>query len=351
MDDELISVRKGEEFDYAAVKEYLQKHLDIPNGELKVKQFPAGSSNLTYLLQIEDWEAVLRRPPLGPLPPKAHDMKRESGLLSKLYPEFQVVPKPYLFCEDEEVIGSPFYVMERKTGVVLNDTFPNDGEVTKETKQHISRMFIDTLVQLHEVDYEKAGLTSFGHPEGFLERQVHGWIKRYKKAETDTIDSFDPLAKWLINHIPTSRSVSVIHNDFKLNNILLSKDYQSVNAVFDWEMSTIADPLFDLGVTLGYWVQQDDPAFMRGVLPTLTYQEGFYTRRELIERYAKKTGKDMSNIHFYIVFGYFKLAGILQQIYYRYVKGQTSDARFAKFKTSVRNLLDYAYYISDKQSY
>lgn len=350
-DEGLIPVREGEDFDRKKVESYLRKHLDIPEAPMEVKQFPSGSSNLTYLIRFGDWEAVLRRPPFGPLPPKAHDMKRESALLTKLYPEFNIVPKPYLFTEDESILGAPFYVMERKHGIVLNDRFPEDVEVTEQIGRDISLAFIKTLIKLHDVDYKKAGLESFGHPEGFIERQVHGWTKRYLRAKTDDYPAFDRIAKWLVDHMPKSKYTSVIHNDYKLNNMLLSYDFKEVKAVFDWEMATVADPLFDLGVTLGYWVQADDPEFLKQVLPTVTYKPGFMSRREMIELYAKETGRDIDDMHYYIVFAYFKLAGVLQQIYYRYKMGQTQDERFANFNVRIKSLIQHADDISEKQSY
>lgn len=350
-DHDVIEVRKGEDFDREKVKAYLMENLNLPDKPMEVKQFPSGSSNLTYLIRIGDWEAVLRRPPFGPLPPKAHDMKRESSFLSKLHPEFNLVPKPYVLCEDESIIGAPFYVMERKRGIVLNDKFPEGADVTEETGADISRAFIETLVKLHDVDYKKAGLDEFGYPEGFLERQVQGWTKRFLRVKTDDTPRFDEISKWLADHMPKSHYISVIHNDYKLNNMLLTPDFKQVVAVFDWEMATIADPLFDLGIALGYWVQNDDPDFLKQVLPTVTFLPGFYTRRQLIEIYADKTNRNVDDIHYYIVFAYFKLAGILQQIYYRYKMGQTQDERFATYGERAKNLIQYAAEISNKQSY
>lgn len=350
-DHDVIEVRKGEDFDREKVKAYLMENLNLPDKPMEVKQFPSGASNLTYLIRIGDWEAVLRRPPFGPLPPKAHDMKRESSFLSKLHPEFNLVPKPYVLCEDESIIGAPFYVMERKRGIVLNDKFPEGADVTEETGADISRAFIETLVKLHDVDYKKAGLDEFGYPEGFLERQVQGWTKRFLRVKTDDTPRFDEISKWLADHMPKSHYISVIHNDYKLNNMLLTPDFKQVVAVFDWEMATIADPLFDLGIALGYWVQNDDPDFLKQVLPTVTFLPGFYTRRQLIEIYADKTNRNVDDIHYYIVFAYFKLAGILQQIYYRYKMGQTQDERFATYGERAKNLIQYAAEISNKQSY
>jgi aminoglycoside phosphotransferase (APT) family kinase protein len=349
--DELIQVREGENFNQEAVKAYLQQHLSVPDKPMEVKQFSTGSSNLTYFIKLGDWEAVLRRPPFGPLPPKAHDMKRESELLTRLYPEFNLVPKPYIYCEDDSIIGAPFYVMERKTGVVVDKGFPADFEYTEEIGKNISEAMIDTLVKLHDVDYKKADLESFGYPDGFVERQVNSWIKRYLNTKTEDSPHFERVSKWIVDNMPKSKYVSVIHNDYKINNTLLSPDYKKVNAVFDWEMATVADPLFDLGVTLGYWVQKDDPDYIKITMPTVTHYPGFYSRREFIQAYSQKSGRDTDDIHYYIVFSYFKLAGVFQQIYYRYYMGQTNDQRFATYQQRAIEAMSFANYLIDNHSY
>ncbi|WP_077213291.1 phosphotransferase family protein [Bacillus dakarensis] len=336
----LIPVR--DKFDQDKVKAYLLEHLDVPNAPMEVQQYNTGSSNLTYLITMGDWEAVLRRPPYGPLPPKAHDMKRESSLLTKLYPEFNIVPKPYIFCEDESIMGAPFYVMERKTGIILDRSFPEGITPTDETGKDISEAFIDTLVKLHDVDYKKAGLESFGYPEGFLERQVNSWIKRYLRTKTQESPVFEKVAKWMADEMPKSKYVSIIHNDYKLNNTLLSSDLKKVNAVFDWEMATVADPLFDLGITLGYWIEEDDPDYIKNSLLSVTHLPGFYNRREFIHAYAQKTGRDVDDVHYYIIFAFFKLAGVFQQIFTRYKMGQASNDRFATYDQRAQDVLLYA---------
>jgi aminoglycoside phosphotransferase (APT) family kinase protein len=341
---ETIEVREGEAFDFGAAERYLRAHVDdVPEGELEVSQFPSGASNLTYLLKVGDWECVLRRPPLGPVPPKAHDMGREAGILARLNAVYPLAPRPYFFCEDESVIGAPFYVMERRTGVVLDDTFPDGIEHDEELRRGISRTLVDTLVELHAVDVQEAGLGDFGKPEGFLQRQTEGWISRYERAKTDEIEELGPLTDWLARDIPESPPPAVIHNDYKLNNLVLDpEDLTEVRAVLDWEMATVGDPLFDLAVSLSYWIEPGDPDELEAVMPTVTVTPGFMTRKELIDRYERESGRDLSEMHWYVVFGYFKLAGILQQIYARYRNGQTTDERFATFGDRVRTLILHA---------
>jgi len=341
---ETIKVREGEGFDAGSVESVLREKIDgLPDGELEVEQFPSGASNLTYLLKIGAWEGVLRRPPMGLIPPKAHDMGRESGILSKLNAAYPLAPKPYFFTDDESVIGAPFYVMEKRTGVVLDESFPEDVRPDEELCRGISRTVVDTLVELHAVDPAEAGLGELGRPEGFLERQTKGWISRYDEAKTDEIEEVGPLTDWLVNNVPDSPPPTVIHNDYKLNNLVLSPDdLTEVRAVLDWEMTTVGDPLFDLAVSLSYWVEPGDPDDLKAVMPTVTSTPGFMTRRELIDRYAEKSGRDLSEMHWYVVFGYFKLAGILQQIFARWKNGQTSDERFATFGDRVRTLILHA---------
>ncbi|GAC1392364.1 MAG: phosphotransferase family protein [Ktedonobacteraceae bacterium] len=342
--EETIAVRTGENFDLSAIERYLRDHIEgLGEGTLQVRQFPSGASNLTYLLQVGTWEGVLRRPPFGPVPPKAHDMEREAGLLQKVHPVFLLAPKPYVFCNDLGIMGVPFYVMERKRGVVINDTFPPAVTPTEAIGRGISLTMVNTLVHIHGIDWQAAGLSTLGHPEGFLARQVKGWIERYFRAQTDELPQVEPLTRWLADHIPQSPAPSLIHNDFKMNNMLFGlEDVTQATAVLDWEMATIGDPLFDLAVSLCYWVQPDDPEEMKVVLPTVTTFPGFLTRAQFIEVYAQKSGRDISSMQFYTAFAYFKLAVILQQIYARWKRGQTQDARFEAFGKRVQTLVLYA---------
>lgn len=332
-----------DEFDREAVRRYLREHVPgFPDEPLEVWQFAAGASNLTYYIRSGSWEAVLRRPPFGPLPPKAHDMGREAEILRRLHPAFPLAPRPYAFCDDPGVIGAPFYVMEYRPGVVLDSRFPEGIEPTPERCRHISHLVVDTLVALHAVDYQEAGLADIGRPEGFLERQVAGWIDRWHRAKTEEVPHVDRLIRWFQDHLPRSPAPTIIHNDFKLNNMLLSPDLERVVAVLDWEMATVGDPLFDLGVTLSYWVHPDDPELLRTGLPTVTTLPGFIRREEFVQRYARQTGRDVEAIGFYLTFAYFKLAVIVQQIYYRWRLGKMQDPRFAPFGEFAKALITYA---------
>jgi aminoglycoside phosphotransferase (APT) family kinase protein len=349
--EDTIAVRTGEAFDLPRVEQYLRSHIQgLGEGSLQVRQFPSGASNLTYLVQIGDWEGVLRRPPFGPVPPKAHDMEREAGLLQKISPAFPLAPMPYVFCNDLSILGVPFYVMERRKGMVLNHAFPPDVTPTGELCRRISLTVVETLVQIHAVDWQAAGLSEFGHPEGFLARQVKGWIERYFRAQTDDIPEVEPLTRWLAEHVPQSQAPTLIHNDFKLNNMILdSNDLTRPVAVLDWEMATVGDPLFDLAVSLTYWVTSEDPEELQTVLPTVTTLPGFINRAEFMEIYAQKSGRDLSSMHFYMTFAYFKLAVIIQQIYARWKKGQTQDERFAIFGNRVRDVILYAARLSERE--
>ena len=342
--DDTIEVRAGEQLDWSRVEQYLRTQLPtIGEGGIYVRQFPSGASNLTYLLQIGSWEGVLRRPPFGPVAPRAHDMKRESGLLARIHPVFPLAPNPYIFCEDLEIMGVPFYVMERRRGFVLNETFPPGVTPTPELCRRLSETVVDTLVQIHAIDWQAAGLAEFGHPDGFLARQVKGWIERYYRSQTDESPDIELLARWLVEHTPASPAPALIHNDFKLNNLLMdSEDLARPVAVLDWEMATIGDPLFDLAVSLGYWIQADDPEEQRAILPTITTLPGFFSRAEFMQRYSEKSRRDLSSMHFYLTFAYFKLAVILQQIYVRWKRGQTQDARFAVFGSRLVTLVTLA---------
>jgi aminoglycoside phosphotransferase (APT) family kinase protein len=351
-EEDTIAIRAGEEFDFPKVEQYLRGHIaGLGAGSLHVRQFPSGASNLTYLVQIGDWEGVLRRPPFGPVPPKAHDMERESGLLQRINPVFPLAPRPYLFCNDLTILGVPFYVMERRKGIVLNNAFPPGVIPNEELCQRLSHTVVETLVQIHAIDWNAAGLSEFGYPEGFLGRQVKAWIERYSRARTDDIPGVEPLTRWLAEHIPTSPAPALIHNDFKLNNMLLGPDdLTRAVAVLDWEMSTIGDPLFDLAVSLSYWVNADDPEELQMILPTVTIFPGFISREQFMEEYAQRSGRDLSSMHFYMTFAYFKLAVIIQQIYVRWKRGQTQDERFAIFGDRIRNLMLYAARLAEQGS-
>lgn len=339
-----IPVRKGEELNTDRLDAFLIENIEGLSKEapLEIEQFPAGASNLTYQIRKGEWEAVLRRPPLGPVAPKAHDMGREYTILKAIHPYFKQAPEAYFYTDNTDIIGSPFLIMERKRGYVIDTKFPDGVTPTEQLGRHISEKMIDTLVALHSIDYRKTEIKNIVKPEGFIERQVRGWIERYERSKTEEIKGVDELTKWLASRIPNSPPPTIIHYDFKLNNTMFDFSFENVIGLFDWEMTTVGDPLADLGVMLGYWVQEDDPEEIKGNRSNVTTLPGFMTREEIVEDYAKKSGRDVSNIQFYLAFAYFKNAVIAQQIYYRYKRGQTQDERFATFNQHTFNLIQQA---------
>ncbi|GEM85562.1 phosphotransferase family protein [Meiothermus granaticius] len=330
--DGAVAVRKGEELNLEALRVYLSQHLPGGSGELEVLQFPGGFSNLTYLLRLDQQELVLRRPPLGASVKTAHDMAREYRILRALKPVYPKVPQALLYCSDEGVLGAPFYVMERLHGAILrNQATP---ELTSSRMHQVAQAALDALVELHHLDYRQAGLSDLGHPEGYVERQVRGWTERYLKARTETVEGLERAMAWLPAHLPPSGEATLLHNDFKYDNLLFSPDLQRVEAVLDWEMATLGDPLMDLGTTLAYWAEAGDPPSLQRF--GLTHLLGNFSRAELIQAYAERTGREASRILFYYVFGLFKVGGIMQQIYARYRMGLTQDPRFGELIHPIR---------------
>lgn len=351
--DDTIPVRSGEELNVKRLEAFLQENIvDVPNEPLEVQQFSTGYSNLTYQLKIGEWEAVLRRPPLGPVAPKAHDMKREHHILSSIHPYFQAAPEPMLFSDDESIVGAPFFLMERKHGIVIDSEFPEGIEPTVENCRQLSNIMVNQLAGLHSIPYGKTGLAEISKPEGFMERQVHGWISRYERAQTEEIIEIGPLIAYLRKNIPHYSQTSIIHYDYKINNAMFNQNLSEMVGLFDWEMATVGDPLADLGVALSYWTESGDPEMVKVGLgqASLTTLDGFMSRNEFIEAYAAKSGRDVSNIDYYLTFGYFKLAVILQQIYYRYKLGQTKDSRFAKLGKMVNSLINHAAQVAAKEA-
>lgn len=351
MASDTIPIRQGEELDSAAIEKYLRSHLsNLPAETLTIEQFSFGRSNLTYQLKMGEWEAVLRRPPLGPVAPRAHDMEREYKILKEISPHFGPAPKPYLFA-DESVIGAPFFVMERKHGIVLDTDFPEGIIPTKEICRNLSETMVDHLVELHSIDFTKTRLIEMTKPEGFMERQVIGWIRRYERAETDIVEGVERLKQWMLSNVSESDTHAIIHYDYKLNNSMFNEEMTKMAGLFDWEMTTVGDPLADLGVAMSYWIEPDDSELLKkglGKTP-ITATSGFLTREEFMERYAVKSGRDLANMNFYQTFAYFKLAVICQQIYYRWKKGQTKDDRFAHLDAFVSSLIQYALYTAEKK--
>jgi aminoglycoside phosphotransferase (APT) family kinase protein len=341
--DEAGPVRDGEQLDDARLGAYLAAQLPDAAGPLVVEQFPHGHSNLTYLVRLGDRQLVLRRPPFGNRVKSAHDMGREYRILSRLCRAYPPAPCPVLLCEDEEILGAPFYLMERRRGVILRRPPPADGALPPETVRRLGESLVDNLAGLHGLDYQAAGLGDLGKPEGYVERQVTGWTRRYRDAQTDDVPALERAADWLVANRPGESGAALIHNDYKFDNLVLDPgDLTRVVAVLDWEMATLGDPLMDLGTTLGYWIEPADPEPLRRHLVGPTTAPGSLSRREVAERYGRTTGRDVSNVLYYYVFGLFKVAVIAQQIYARYVRGATRDERFAIFRAVVAALGDRA---------
>jgi aminoglycoside phosphotransferase (APT) family kinase protein len=333
-------MRPGEEIDAAALAVWLKERLPGVEGPIAIEQFPGGHSNLTYLLRLGDRELVLRRPPFGSKVKTAHDMGREFRVLSRLYAAYPKAPRALLHCDDPQVIGAPFYIMERVRGIVLRHQRAPEGiDLPPERMRAISEAAVDGLAELHAVDFRAAGLGDLGRPEGYVARQVEGWTARWQGSRTDDVPDLDRAAAWLAANQPPETGAALLHNDYKYDNLVLhSEDLARIVAVLDWEMATVGDPLMDLGSSLGYWMDPDDAPELRHLPAGPTTLPGNLRRAEVVEQYAARSGQDISNILFYYVYGLFKIAVIAQQIYYRYKQGLTRDERFAAMIGSVRLL-------------
>jgi aminoglycoside phosphotransferase (APT) family kinase protein len=323
-------VRQGEELDLRAVESFLKDTIPGLAGELVVDQFPSGFSNLTYLIRVGDKELVLRRPPFGRKAKSAHDMGREYRVMSALNPVFPYCPKPLVYTEDESIMGCPFYVMERIRGIIPRKRFPKGMNLSPEEMRKLCENLLDVHYELHSVDYRKIGLEGLGKPEGYVRRQVEGWSDRYRAACTPDSPDFEDIMAWLKEKMPPDfEKPALIHNDYKFDNVVLDPNNPlKIIGVLDWEMATIGDPLMDLGSSLGYWVQADDPEDIQAVGMLPTNLPGALTRMEMVQRYAEKAGITIDNFDFYLCFGAFRIVVIIQQIYYRYYHGQTKDERF-----------------------
>ena len=350
-------VRPGEEIDVTRLGAFLSRELDLSRSEIEVMQFPAGSSNLTYLVRLGDAEYVLRRPPFGNAVKSAHDMQREFGVLSKLSAVYAPAPKPLLMSWDASIIGSEFYLMERRNGLIIRGQIPGTHSVSSphvskgkaaddptlanspDLRIEVARSFIQNLADLHALDYNAAGLCDLGKPEGYNRRQVEGWTKRYFAGKTHAWDALEKTIVWLNDNIPLESGASLIHNDYKFDNVMLDpEDLGRITAVLDWEMVTVGDPLMDLGTTLGYWMSRDAPEWLLDMPFNPRVLMENISRAELVEMYSESLGRILPNMLFYYVFGTFKIAAICQQIYARYVKGFTKDPRIAGFDKFVAAL-------------
>jgi aminoglycoside phosphotransferase (APT) family kinase protein len=340
LEDVPRDIRQGEELDVARLSAYLEQQFGP--GAVSVSQFPGGHSNLTYLVRHGDHDYVLRRPPFGSKVKSAHDMGREYNVLSHLSAVYDRAPRPYAYEPTGEVLGAPFYLMERRRGVILRKEVPPEVIDDLPRIRRICEHLVDALVDLHAVDYAAAGLGDFGKPVGYIERQVSGWTKRYVDSQTDEIPSVTEAAAWLGSHMPAEGPPALIHNDFKFDNVIFDPGLERITGVLDWEMATVGDPLMDLGTSLSYWVEAGDPQTFYQLPFGPTAKPGMMTRLQFAERYLERSGRRADNLVFYYAFGLFKTAVVLQQIYYRWRKGNTSDARFAQLIFGVRILSEQA---------
>jgi len=342
---DVIAVRPDEEIDAAAVGAYLAGRLPGARGSPEVWQFPGGHANLTYLLRYPGGhDYVLRRPPHGDIPASAHDMGREYRVLSTLYRVYQPAPRAFVYCEDRAVLGVPFFVMERRRGVVVRRDVPPEfgGGADPAINRKLSEVMIDALVDLHAVDPEAAGLATLGKPEGYLERQVRGWTERWERAKTRDIPAAPAVIGWLAGHLPPSAPATLVHNDWRLDNMAVAADDPGrCVAVYDWDMCTLGDPLTDLGTLLSSWYEEGEE--FAALAPMPSRAPGFMKRAEAIERYGRRSGRDVRGMPYYYVFGLFKMAVIVQQLYYRYHNGQTQDARMAGGEAVAEGMVNLAH--------
>ncbi len=337
--DQATNIRQGESLDSDSLKKYLSGHFKKTIQELVIQQFPGGFSNLTYLIVVDGKEYVLRRPPFGAKIKSAHDMGREFTVLSLLQDHYPHIPQAVVHCEEENVIGAPFYMMTRAKGVILRTPNAMKIKPDKATMRRLSEMVVNNLADLHAINIETTGLVKMGKPEGYVLRQVEGWTRRYYKAKTDDIVELDEMAQWLAKNQPTEYHASFIHNDYKYDNLVLNADgLKDIVAVLDWEMATVGDPLMDLGTTLAYWAEAKDSDLLKSFNPS--WLPGNLTRQGVAEHYAMRSNRNLDHLLFYYIYGVFKIAVICQQIYARYKKGYTKDPRFAPLIKVIKALAE-----------
>ena len=337
--DQPTTIRAGEELDIKAVDTFVKQVLPDTKGQPTIKQFPGGASNLTYAITYDNHDLILRRPPFGTIAKSAHDMKREAQIMQSLRPVYAYVPQILAICEDHTVMGCDFYLMQRIAGIIPRQNLPKEIDLSVEDTRKLCLNVFDKLVELHNVDYQAAGLHHIGKGPGYVQRQIDGWSARYRKAITEDATDFEAVMAWLKDNQPADSKICVIHNDFRFDNVVLNPQNPfEVVGILDWEMATLGDPLMDLGNSLAYWVQADDEGPFQMMRRQPTHLPGMLTRDELVTYYLEKSGLKIPSFTFYEVYGLFRLAVIIQQIYYRFFHGQTKDERFAGFGFAAKYL-------------
>jgi aminoglycoside phosphotransferase (APT) family kinase protein len=345
---ETVSVRPDAVLDENVVDRYLRSRLPATDGPLEIAQFAGGHANLTYLVRFGEYEYVLRRPPGGPVAPGAYDMAREYRVLSALWSVFPPASRAYFFCDDPSVLGAPFFVMERRRGLVIRKEMPPAYLDRPNLYQRLSEAMVDTLVQFHAIDYKAVGLETLGKPQGFMERQVNSWGKRWERVrEASDIPLMDELTRWLLAQLPCSQAPTLLHNDYKLDNMMVNPaDIAHIIALFDWDQCTLGDPLVDLGLLLNYWTQADDSPGRQSLAQAPTTLPGFYTRAQVVERYARQSGRDVSPIGFYETFALWKTATVCMQLFVLYRNGQLQDERLSDFHHRALHLAEAAHQVA-----
>ena len=338
--DEPAPVRPGEELDAAKVDAAIKRVVPGLAGSPEIREYLRGASNLTYQVRYPEREFVLRRPPFGYKAKSAHDMRREVTIISALQPVYPYVPKVIAFFDDPAILGCEFYVMERIRGIIVRRDLPEELRLSPEDTRRLCLKMIDKLIELHQLDYRAAGLEKIGKGKGYVQRQIVGWSDRYRKSRTPDVGDFEIVMAWLHGTMPAEDAITcVIHNDFRFDNVVLNAENPfAVIGVLDWEMATVGDPLMDLGNTLAYWVQADDDEYFQKTRTQPTHLPGMLTCKEVVDYYTTRTGLTVGNFDFYLIYGLFRLAVIIQQIYYRYFHGQTRNPAFADFGRLVNYL-------------
>lgn len=333
--DSAGQVRQGEELDISALSQWLeqvraqQPGLEKLTGQPKVTQYSGGASNWTYCLDFAEQSVILRRAPAGRKAKGAHDMGREYHLQQALKPHYPLVPQMLGHCADENVIGSEFYLMEKLNGLILRKNKPRDLSLGSEQCQQLCKNALDGLLDLHKIDYQSANLHHLGKGSGYAQRQIEGWIKRYQQAKTWNVPRGKAIAQWLTNNLPQHEHICLTHNDYRFDNLVLdTKNPTNILGVLDWELATLGDPLMDLGNSLAYWVEATDDRFLQTMRRQPTHLPGMFTRQQVIEYYLEHSGQGADNFAFYQVYGLYRLAAIIQQIYYRYHHKQTRNPTF-----------------------